>query len=255
MTIKRGFGLVSNKVDHAPEQVDNRCAVLLAKALRESQRRGRPQWKKYAQSFVNHRKKHDIPAERFERVINWLVDNLQDKYTPRVTNGNDVCVKFQQIEEQIARTEEKKERNKPTIKVSNASYEAAAKIANKVGVMWPEVAKHEEVEMIARTIEFMQRVWDIVSRERNTNGPVRIAFECLWHQLLPPAVFAEDWLHETNHIVSRLDNWNGHLLGWEASLRSKRFRRYFDELLSHYMTAEQVWERISQGISDEKESH
>lgn len=86
------------KQDTKTSQFDKDCASQLKQGLIQSNRyQLKSQPTKWADSFRLLREKDQKPEEVIECVLEWYLDNLKGRYTPRVRSGDSFRTKFPQL--------------------------------------------------------------------------------------------------------------------------------------------------------------
>jgi hypothetical protein len=117
---------------------DLECASMLAEVVKNHNKVMRPIYPKvWARDFAKLRNIDNVPKCRILRILNWYILHFGEKYISQAYSAKSFRSKFDAIERQQARHQEKN----PTANISDEAKEIAQDCL--VGVGWPAGAKQQ----------------------------------------------------------------------------------------------------------------
>lgn len=233
------------------EDIHHQRAARLIGGLRKSMRlTGPANASKWAVHFKRLHKDLEGDDARIDAVLMWFLNNIKNKYTPRVWSASSFRTKFIPIEDAMTRANG----NQPSIDIEITPI--AVSIANRLRMKsWPKGSAEElpvAVQLsltsydvfLFRLRQFGEKLpgLDIPKHERD-----RLArfVSYLMNGGLPGAThYIEQWMSDVNEQIASWDAWSGDLIKLAFRTDSKTFKRYGRALTSNYCGETKPWDRI-----------
>lgn len=201
---------------------EKKLAVKLYEIIYKARRiNQRPNFTKWASEF-RKLTKQGISISEITKTLDWLAQNITDKYTPKIYGAGGFVLKYEQLQEAIKR------QPAPTPKVTPA----ARLIVENLGLIWPNFVSLESVLVCAQTTldnyyEYVQKLKRFATEHKQTTDNnmrrmVRLA-EYVYDLQSSPAKFTDQWLVRIHRFLWRAKGKRYRVDSWGMSISNPIF--------------------------------
>lgn len=233
------------------EDIHHQRAARLIGGLRKSMRlTGPANASKWSIHFKRLHKDLDGDDARIDKVLAWFLNNIKDKYTPRVWSASSFRSKFIPIEDAMARAIG----DEPGTDVEITSIATA--IANRLRMKgWPkgsaedlpfvvQLSLDNYDEFIVRLRRFGVELPGLDIPKHECDRLARLVSYLTNGGLPGSSHHVEQWMSDVNEQIAAWDAWSGDLTKLAFRVDSKMFKRQGRALTSNYCGESKPWDRI-----------